>query len=262
MLKKCLTLILCTLMLMGCQHKEAGNVVSVAIIDGPATATWEAAKKTALEKFGLIIKLVKFSDYTLPNEAVNSGEVDANAFQHVPFLDSQIKARGYQLIPVANTFLYPIALYSHKIQRLSQLKSGDKIAIPNDPSNEGRALLLLQQARIIQLRKGSTLTATPLDIVNNPKKLQFIALDAAQLPRALHDVVAAVINNDYAEPAGLTRKDSLYREDRNSPYMNVIVTRPTLKNTKKIRELIESFQTEAVKQIAKKLSHGNAIAGW
>ena len=251
-----------TLGLTACKHHEANNIVKVGIIDGPDTTEWEAAQKVALKNYGLEIKLVKFSNYTMPNEALNDGSIDANAFQHVPFLNAQIKARGYKLIPAAKTFLNPIALYSKKITSLSQLKKGDKIGIPNDPSNEARALLLLQQGKLITLKKGADLNATPIDITKNPKQLKIVELPAAQLPRALKDLTAAVINDDYAEPAGLNLKQSLLIESSDSPYMNVIVIRPQDKNKKKIQKLIKAFQSPEVKAVGIKISHGNSIAGW
>ena len=248
--------------LVACKHHEENNLVKVGIIDGPDTAEWEAAQKVALKNYGLHIKLVKFSNYTLPNEALNDGSLDANAFQHVPFLDAQIKARGYKLVPVAKTFLNPTALYSKKIKKLAELKIGDKIGIPNDPSNEARALLLLQQGKLIKLKKGAGLTATPIDITSNPKHLKIVELPAAQLPRALKDLTAAIINGDYAGPAGLNPKKSLLVEDSDSLYMNIIVTRPQDKDKKKIKELIKSFQSPEVKAVGLKISHGNSVAGW
>ena len=235
--------------LAACKHHEANNIVKVGIIDGPDTAEWEAAQKVALKNYGLHIKLVKFSNYTMPNEALNDDSIDANAFQHVPFLDAQIKARGYKLVTIAKTFLNPIALYSKKVTSLAQLKKGDKIGIPNDPSNEARALLLLQQGKLITLKKGAGLTATPVDIAKNPKQLKMVELPAAQLPRALKDLTAAVVNDDYAEPASLNPKKSLLVESSDSPYMNVIVVRSQDKNKKKIQELIKSFQSPEVKAV-------------
>lgn len=245
-----------------CHRKETENVIKVGIIDGPDTSIWQEVQKIANEKFGLHIKLVKFSDYIMPNEALNDGDIDANAFQHVPFLNAQIKSRGYKLMPIANTFVYPIAMYSNKIKHIDQLTTGDLIAIPNDPSNEARALLLLQQGHLIKLRKGAGVNATPLDIISNPKKLVFKEINAAQLPRVLPDVTAAVINNDFAGPAGLNPKDALLIENAHSPYMNIIAIRPDEKNEKKIKELIAAFQTPQVKAVAIKISKGNAIAGW
>lgn len=264
---KSLLLLLCLFLsisvMTGCsKHKEAANVVKVGIIDGPDTVMWEKAQEIAYRKYGLHIVLVKFSDYVMPNEALNNGDIDANAFQHVPFLNAQIKSRGYKLIPIANTFVYPIAMYSQKIKSIKQLKSGDTIAIPNDPSNEARALLLLQQGGLIKLRKGAGVNATPIDVISNPKNLKFQEINAAQLPRVLPDVAAAIITNDYAGPAGLDPHKALLMENAHSPYMNVIVIRPSEKNEKKIIEMVKAFQTPEVKAITLKISKGNAIAGW
>jgi len=251
-----------TLGLTACKPHEKSNVVKVGIIDGPDTVEWEVAQKIALKRYGLHIKLVKFLDYTIPNTALNDGDIDANAFQHLPFLDAQIKARGYKLIPIAKTFVYPIAMYSKKIKKLSQIKNGDEISVPNDPSNEARALLLLQQGKLITLKKGTGVNATPIDIAKNPKHLKIVELPAAQLPRSLKDVTASVINNDFAGPAGLNPKKALLVENADSPYMNIIVIRPQDRNKKKIIEMVKSFQTPEVKAIGKKISNGNSIPGW
>jgi D-methionine transport system substrate-binding protein len=245
------------------QKTEADNVVTVGIIDGPDAALWTAAQQVAQQKFGLTIKLVTFSDYNMPNEALSDGDIDANAFQHAPFLDAQIQAFHYNLIPIAKTFVYPIALYSKKITSIKQLKAGDQIALPNDPSNESRALLLLQQGGLITLQKDAGVTATVQNIATNPMKLKFTEIDAAQLPRVLQDVTAAVINNDFAQPAGLlASKDGILVENANSPYMNLIVIRPDEKDSVKIKELVESYQSPEVKAAAQKLYGNNAIAGW
>lgn len=251
------------LCLTACHSKEDDNTVSVGIIDGPDAIIWSTAQQVAKERYGLTVNLVNFSDYNLPNEALNSNEIDANAFQHKPFLDTQIQANGYHLMPVANTFLYPIALYSKKIKTISAIKTGDIIAIPNDPSNEGRALLLLEQAKLIKLRANAGINATVVDIIDNPKKLDIKELDAAQLPRVLPDVTAAVINNDFAKPAGLSAdKDGLIIESVKSPYMNIIVVRMGNENSPKIQKLIEAYHSPEVKAAAKKLYGNNAVAGW
>jgi D-methionine transport system substrate-binding protein len=248
--------------LISCKHSDSANTVKIGIIDGPDAPLWESAQKTALEKYKLNIVLVKFSDYNMPNEALNSGDIDANAFQHVPFLNAQIAAHGYKLVPVANTFVFPVALYSSKITKLSQITDGAKIAIPNDPSNEARALLLLQRAGLITLKTGKGVNATVIDIINNPRHLKVLELDAAQLPRVLSDVTGAIINNDYAEPAGLNPKSALLVEDSHSPYMNIIVVRTQDKDSVKIQEAIKSFQTPEVKALSQKIYNGNSVAGW
>ena len=154
-------------------------------------------------------------------------------------------------------------MYSKKITSIKQLKAGDQIAIPNDPSNESRALLLLQQGGLITLKAGAGVNATVQSIATNPMNLKITEIDAAQLPRVLQDVTAAVINNDFAQPAGLlASKDGILVENANSPYMNVIVIRPDEKDLLKIKELVESYQSPEVKAAAYKLYGNNAIAGW
>ncbi|MCX7125717.1 MAG: MetQ/NlpA family ABC transporter substrate-binding protein [Gammaproteobacteria bacterium] len=161
--------------------------------------------------------------YSTPNQALEDGDLDANAFQHYPFLLSQIKAHGYSFAPVGDTFLYPMGLYSKKVNQLSDLKEGAKVAIPNDPSNEARALLLLQKAGLITLKPKATINATIQDVESNPKQLKLVSLDAAQLPRVLEDVAVAAINTNYAIPAGLSPSHALFSEQSDSPYMNLIV---------------------------------------
>lgn len=249
--------------LVGCQQKSEPNTVTVGTIAGPETKLMQVAKKVAEKRYGLDIKIVTFSDYNTPNAALSDDSLDANAFQHILYLKSQIKAHGYKIVFVGKTFLYPMAIYSTKIKRLSQLKRGAKVGIPNDPSNEARSLLLLQNAKLIRLRKGAGVNATPLDIVKNRKKLKFIALDAAELPRVLSSVSIAVINTNYAIPAGLSpSKDSLYEESTKSPYTNIIAARKDDANEKKIKELVAAFQSQPVVNEAKRLFGDGAVAGF
>lgn len=254
---------LITLGLTACSHREKANQVSVGTIAGPETKLMQIAKQVALKEFGLHVKIITFTDYATPNAALAEGEIDANAFQHYPFLLSQIKARGYDLVPVGDTFLYPMGLYSQKIKQLSDLPLNATIAIPNDPSNEARALLLLQKAQLITLKPAVGIQATIQDIASNPKKLHIVTLDAAQIPRAMQDVFLAAINTNYAKPAGLSpTKDALFLEKTDSPYMNLIVARAADKNEKKIKELVKAYQSAPVAQAAKKLFGDDAIAGF
>ncbi len=256
-------ILLSSLFLTACSKKEGPNTVRVGTIAGPETKLMEVAKQVALQQFGLDIQIVTFTDYNIPNQALAEKTIDANAFQHLPFLQSQIKARGYNLVSVGNTFLYPMGLYSAKIRSLSQLKAGDKIAIPNDPSNEARALLLLQKANLITLKPNVTINATTQDIATNPEHLKIVSLDAAELPRTLSDVTLAAINTNYAVPAGLSpTKDALFVEGADSPYMNIIVARTADAHEKKIVELVEAYHSQAVINEAKLLFNGTAIAGF
>ena len=252
-----------TALLSSCHSQEAKNVVRVGTMAGPETQLMLVAAKVAKKRYGLIIKDTTFSDYNMPNAALSDGSLDANAFQHIPFLDAQVKAHGYHIVSIGKTFVYPMGVYSHKIKNLKQLKDGAKVAIPNDPSNEARSLLLLQKHGLIKMKPHVTVNATPLDILSNPKHLKFIELSAAQLPRSLSDVTLAVINTTYAIPAGLSpQKNALFAEDSDSLYTNIIAARSADKDSKKLKELVSAFQSKPVAAEAKKLFGDGAVPGW
>lgn len=256
-------LIVTTMGLTACSKHEAKNTIRVGTIAGPETRLMIAAKRVALKRYGLHIKIVTFTDYNSPNRALNSGEIDANMFQHVPFLRSQKHEHGYNIIPIGKVFLYPMGLYSKKLTSLQQLKPGSEIAIPNDPSNEARALLLLQSAKLIRLKPGIDINATPIDILQNPLHLRFIELGAAQLPRALQDVAISAINTNYAIPSGLHPKSALFLEKRDSPYVNVVVVRAQDRHSKKARELVAALHSKPVLKLARKIfGPKGAIPGW
>ncbi|MFV0576324.1 MAG: methionine ABC transporter substrate-binding lipoprotein MetQ [Vibrio sp.] len=237
--------------------------INVGVIAGPEAQVAEVAAKVAKEKYDLDVKLTIFSDYIIPNAALDDGSIDLNAFQHKPYLDKQIKDRGYKITPVGNTFVYPIAGYSKKIKSIDELKAGDSIAVPNDPTNEGRALLLLQSQGLIKLAEGSGLEATPLDIVENPKKLDFVELEAPQLPNSLQDVAIAVINNTFAAQNGLTAEENgVFVESKDSPYVNLIVAREDNAKSENVQNFVKAYQTDAVYQEAMKLFKGSVVKGW
>ena len=252
-------------LLSGCQRDhEPSNQITVGTIAGPETQLMQTAKQVAEKRYGLHIKIVQFTDYALPNAALANGSLDANAFQDLPYLNAAIQARDYKLVSIGNTFLYPLGIYSKKIHSLSELKTGAKVAIDNDPNNEARALLLLQTAGLIKLKAGAGATATVQAIIANPKQLKITPLNAAQVPRALPDVDIAVINTNYAIPAGLfPKRDALFVENaKGAPYMNIIVVRTADKNNPKLQELVKAFQSEPLLEEANKLFKGQAIPGW
>ncbi len=241
----------------------ANDTINVGVIAGPEAQVAEVAAKIAKEKYNLDVKLTIFSDYIIPNAALDDGSIDINAFQHTPYLDKQIKDRGYKLKAVGNTFVYPIAGYSKTIKSLDELKTGDSIAIPNDPTNEGRALLLLQEKGLITLAKNAGLEATPLDIVKNPKRIKFVEMEAPQLPNALQDVAIAIINNTFAAQNGLTfEKDGIFVESKESPYVNLIVAREDNADADNVQKFVKAYQTEEVYQEAMKLFNNSVVKGW
>ena len=252
------------LLLTGCSGtKDDSNVLKVGVMAGPEADVMKVAADTLKNEKGIDVELVEFSDYVSPNIALSDGSIDVNAFQHRPYLDSMIKDRGFELTAVGNTFVYPIGAYSKKITTMDSLKDGAEVAIPNDPSNEGRTLILLHNRGLITLKDVANLEATPADIIENPKRLKFIELDAAQLPRSLDDVDLAFINSTYSVPAGLLpSRDALMVEGKESPYVNIIVAREDNKNDPRVVALVKAYQTENVEKVAAELFKGSAVAGW
>ncbi|MDV3871767.1 methionine ABC transporter substrate-binding protein MetQ [Elizabethkingia anophelis] len=245
--------------------KDNPNSIKVGIASGPERDLAEAAKKEAKEKYNLDVELVAFTEYVLPNEALNNGDLDANAFQHVPYLTEQSKQRGYKLAVVGKTFVFPIVAYSKKIKNIAELQNGSTIVIPNNPTNGGRSLLLLQKNGLLKLKDNVGLLPKVTDITENPKQLKIVEIEAPQLPRVLDDkdVTIAVINNNFAAQAGLDpEKNGLLKEDKESAYMNVIVAREDNKNSEKVKNFVKAYQSKAVEQAAEKAFKGGAIKGW
>ncbi|GHU11219.1 ABC transporter substrate-binding protein [Alphaproteobacteria bacterium] len=204
--------------------------------------------KEDLEKSGIDLEIIEFTDYVTPNLALNDKQIDANFFQHKPYLDSFIKEHGVDLASLIAIHIEPQGLYSQKIRNISDLEDEATIAIPNDPTNEGRALLLLQANGIIRLKAGVGFECTPLDIISNPKNLKFKELEAAQLPRVLADVDGAIISGHYAIEAKLTLKDALLLEAGDSLYANVIAVRQQTKDDPRFQKLIKILKTDKVRQ--------------
>ncbi len=255
--------LLSALLVTGCGKDSDAHHIKVGAIAGTETQVVEVAKKVAKEKFNLDVEIVSFSDYVTPNVALNDGSIDVNAFQHKPYLDSQIKDRGYKLVPVGNTFVYPIAGYSKKIKSLADLQPGAKVAVPNDPTNLGRSLLLLQKQGLLKLKDGVGLNGTVLDIVENPKNLKIVELEAAQLPRSLDDVDLSIINTTYASQIDLLpTRDGLFVEDKDSPYVNLIVARDNNQNDEKVKQFVQAYQSDEVYKAAYDLFKGGLVKGW
>ena len=204
--------------------------------------------KDDLAKEGIKLEIVEFTDYVTPNIALNDGSIDANFFQHVPYLKQFNEDRGLNLVSAIKVHVEPIGLYSNKYKSLDEIPEGAPIAIPNDPSNEGRALILLHNNGVITLDDPTNLNATPMDIAKNPKNLKFKELEAAQLPRVLPDVAAAVINTNYALEADLTPlEDAIIMEGSDSPYVNVIAVQKGDEDSEKIKTLKKVIQSKKVK---------------
>ncbi|MBP1849001.1 MetQ/NlpA family ABC transporter substrate-binding protein [Rhizobium halophytocola] len=236
--------------------------IKVGVTAGEHAKIMEKVAEVAKTK-GLNIDIVEFSDYVVPNQALNDGDLDANSFQHQPYLDNQIADRGFDLVSVGTTITTPMGVYSKKIKSLDELKDGATIAVPNDPTNGGRALLVLQSKGLIKVNPDAGLKVGPADVTENPKNINFVELDAAQLPRSLDDVDAAVINTNYAMEAGLNpRADAIAIESDKSPYANVIVVRSQDKDKDWVKTLVASYHDAAIRNFINEEYKGAIIASW
>lgn len=215
------------------------------------------------KKNGLAIKIFEFQDYVQPNAALANGDLDANIFQTKPFLDAACKDRGYKLKEVAPTLTFPLAFYSKKYKSFKDIPDGSQIAIPNDPSQGGRALILLHSAKLITLKDPKNLLSSPLDVKANPHRFKFVELEAAQTPRALSDVAAAAINGNYANSAGLNpTRDGILSEGADSPYVNYIVVQAKDVNKPWVQTLIKSYQQPQIAKFIKTKYKGSVIPGF
>ena len=274
--RKPLALVLCLIFVLtlaaGCGGKTepakpaaapaADKPLKVGVTPGPHAQIMEVVKKVA-EKDGLKIQIVEFSDYVQPNVALNQGDIDINSFQHLPFLENMVKDRKYDLVMLAKTFTFPMGLYSKKIKNIKDLKDGAVIAMPNDPTNGGRALLLFEKAGLIKLKPGLGHKASVVDIVENPRKFKIRELEAAQIPRTLEDMEIAAINTNYAMSAGLVpAKDALILEDSSSPYANILAVRGKDKDNPLYKKFLKAYQSEEVKKFVTEQFKGSVIVAW
>jgi len=240
----------------------SAETIKIGVTGGPHAEIMEVVKAEAA-KAGLELKIVEFSDYIQPNAALAQGDLDANSYQHQPFLDQQIADRGYKIVSVAKTVVFPMGIYSKKLKSLADLPAGAQIGIPNDPTNGGRALLLLQTAGVLKLDPTKGIKATPLDIVENPKKVKIVEIEAPQLPRTLDDLAASAINTNYALTAGLVpSKDAIILDGADSAYVNVLAVQTKDKDKPWVAKLIAAYHSDAVKAFIDQKYQKAAIPAW
>lgn len=237
--------------------------ITVGVTGGPHQQIMEQVAKIA-KKDGLTIHLKVFNDYNQPNTALDTGDLDASSYQTLPFLKAQIKDRGYKITDVFKTVALPMGIYSNKIKNLKDLKKGDKIAIPNDPSSQPRSLALLEKADVIKMKEGTQRTGSTRDIVSNPKHLEFISMDPAQITSHLDEVTAAAINSNFAMGADLTiLNDSIYHESlTHNSYPNYFVVRTKNKNDKVIKQIKSYYHSAQIKAYINKTFHGSVVPAW
>ncbi|KYZ74828.1 metal ABC transporter substrate-binding protein [Anaerosporomusa subterranea] len=273
---KAIALLMTTLFLLlavGCGSSEkaadkaadkggAKTSIKVGTTAGPHAQVMEKVKAEA-EKQGLKVEIVEFNDYIQPNVALAQKDLDINVYQHKPFLERAMADRQYKFVATGKSIILPMGIYSKKVKAIADLKPKATIAIPNDPTNGGRALLLLEKAGVIKLKPGVGVHATVLDIAENPKNFKIIEIEAAQTPRSLDDVDLVAINTNYALPAGLVpAKDALLVEDGNSPYANLIVVRAEDKDNPTYQKFAKIYQSEPIKQFVLDHFKGTILPSW
>lgn len=240
----------------------AAEKIRMGVTAGPHEEVSEFVKGIAARD-GIELEIVVFSDFVLPNAALAEGELDVNSFQHLPYLENMIRDRGYKIKPIGKTILLPMAVYSNKVKSVEEITDGMTTAIPNDPSNGGRALLLLASHGLIKLNPETGLLPSVADIIENPKNLKFIELDAAQLVQSRDDADLAVINSNYAIQAGLIpSRDAMFVEGNDSPYINIIVVREGEEYRPEFKKLLKAYNNDEVKAFVAEKFKGAIICGW
>ena len=230
----------------------ANDVVKIGVV-GAGDPQWAAFEAAAADE-GITIEVVDFSDYAQPNPATTEGELDLNQFQHIVYLADYNVSSGEDLTPIGSTAIYPLGLYSTKYDSVKDIPEGETVAVPNDASNQARALLVLQSAGLIELKSGGTIFSDLADIDESASKVKVTALEASLTPTSLPDVAAAIINNDFVEDAGLKFEDAIAQDDPSDPnalpYVNIFASRADDKDNATYLQLVEIFQTNADVQAA------------
>lgn len=248
-------------------NKDGGQTIKLGVVESN-NDVWEDVAKRYKEATGNTIEIITFTDYNQPNEALESGDIDINSYQHKKFLNNYNETNGTDIVEIGDTVLQPLGIYSSKIKNLDEIKDGDTVAIPDDSSNGARALFLLQAAGLIKVNGDPGDLVTVDDITENPKNLEITELEASQTARSLDDVTIAVVNSDFAVDAGIIpTKDALYLEDADSDdvkiYVNVVAARKEDKDNKVYKDIVENYyQTDATKEVIKESTKGSFIPAW
>jgi len=239
------------------------DVVTIGVV-GKSDEQWPAFVDAAAEE-GITVELVDFGSYEQPNPALTEGEIDLNQFQHIVYLAQYNEASGEDLTPIGSTAIYPLGLYSTKYDDVDSIPEGETVAVPDDASNQARALLVLQSAGLIELKSGGTIFSDLADVDESASKVKVKALEAALIPTSLPDVAAAIINNDFVEQAGLSFEDAIAQDDPSDPnalpYVNIFAARAEDADNETYQKLVEIFQTnEAVQEGLQESSGNTAVA--
>ena len=271
-MKKILSLLLATaLFLVACGNKnenkgstssQSGAAKTEKLIVGATPIPHSELLnlvKDDLKKEGIELEVVEFNDYVQPNKALADKSIDANFFQHVPYMEDFGKKNHIDMVAVGNIHLEPMALYSKKIKNVNDLKNGDTLIIPNDPTNGGRALILLDKAGIIKLKDNTKLDSTPADIAENPKNIKIETLSNEQIAPRLSEVAGAIINSNFAIDAKVTKNEIILIEGKDSPYVNVVTVLKENQNDERVKKLVKALQSEKVKKYIEEKYDGRVI---
>lgn len=260
-----LAVVLCMGTMVGCGSSKDSDdkKITVGASPSPHADILKVAAKE-LKKDGYTLDIKEYSDYVQPNTALDSGDLDANYFQHKPYMDQFNKEKGTKLVSAASIHYEPFGIFPGKTKKLEDIKNGATVAVPNDTTNEARALLLLEAQGLIEIKDGAGITATKKDIVKNPKNLEIKEIEAAQIPRSLKDVDIAVINGNYALEADLeVNKDALAVEDAKSvgakTYFNIVAVQEGNEKSAKTKALIKAIKSDAVKEYIEKTYNGSVV---
>jgi D-methionine transport system substrate-binding protein len=266
-----LTSVLLVSSLAGCTSKPSADAaggdnkvqtLKVGVTAGPHETIVKKVKEIAAGQ-SLNIEIVAFNEFVQPNIQLFEKQLDANIYQHEPYLNKFNADRKMNLVTVAPSVNFPMGIYSEKIKSVEELKEGDSISLPNDATNLARSLILLQSAGVIKLKDGVGVAATVRDIVENPKAIKFVELEAPMVIRSLQDVTAAVVNTPFAVEAGLNPvKDSIFIEDKDSPWVNHVVTRPELKEDERIKKLVEIYHSAEIRKFIEDTFEGSVVPGF
>ena len=255
------------LALTGCtaESNADNEIIKVGVV-GENNEAWEQVIKN-VSKDGIDVELVKFSDYSQVNQALVDGEIDLNSFQHYAYLEKEKEDKGFELSVIGETLIAPLGVYSNTLADIKDIKVGGKIAIPNDATNEGRALKLLESAGLIKVNEDAGYTPTLSDITENTKNIEFVEVEAGQTARLLPDVDASVINGGHAIDAGLNcKEDAIYtetvEEGSDNPYVNVIVANTTDKDNETYKKLVDEYRSDEIANLIDEVYQGAYVPTW
>ncbi len=243
-------------------NQSSEDTLKIGVTVGPHEQVLKKVRDIAKEQ-GLNIEIIVFNEFVQPNIQLFEKQLDANIFQHEPYLNQFNKDRNYNIVNIASTINFPMGIYSRKMDDVSGLKNGDQVGLPNDATNQARALILFQSAGLITLNPEVGIAATIRDIVDNPKNLRFVELDAPIILRTLPDLAVAAINTPFIIEAGMNPvRDSIFIEPQDSPWVNIIATRPELQEDPRILQLVEIYQSDEVRQFIIDTFEGSVVPGF